>query len=388
MRGEWKKLKVKSAIILSLAFCLVTIAVSPTFALLPSTNPNLAVRFVDPGLPGTTLIYQYLTFDQYYVWNGTNFVANVYLENLDAGWALTNANFTLSYNAALTNIIGTALDSPWTGAVDTTTPGTINVNASTSASLSGDVLVLEVTFNIQGQGTQPPLPVGSFDSSYVGLSNVSLSGDFGPIATNLLKNGIVKVYAVHVHPAYDLLINGVTQFTPSVYGSPVKSVIGQGFTLIINVTGQNWGTENTTFTVTAYANTTSIGSGSISVLGWMGNSSSAYITWNTTGFKGSYRMSASPTLPEGTTGYITGLDDGWITVAMIGDITGPTTGIPDGKVDIRDLAAIARIYGANWWNPNYNINLDLTGTTLGVPDGKIDIKDLAMAAKNYGKVDP
>lgn len=331
---------------------------------------------------------QHLTFDRYQNWNGTHFVADVYLENLDIGWALTNANFTLSYNDALINLVSTALDPAWTGTVDTAIPGAIDVNASTTASLSGNVLVLQVTFNIQGQHTQPPVPIGYFDISYLALSNISLNGGVGPIPINLVKDGVVTIYAVHVHPAYDLRITGVTQFTPSVYNSPLKSVIGQGFPLIINVTGENWGTQNVTFTVTAYANMTPIGSKNITVLGWGGNSTTVSITWNPTGFKGNYRLSASPTLPEGVTGYLTNFTDGWITVAMIGDITGLTTGIPDGKVDIRDLAVLAKSFGAYWWDPNYNINYDLTGFQLGVPDGKIDIKDLALVAKNYGKTDP
>jgi len=384
-------MKVVSACTLLAVFCFGAIAVFPTYALLPSTNPNLAVRLVDPGLLGASLIDpQHLIFDQYHNWNGTHFGADVYLENLDIGWALTNANFTLSYNDALTNLVSTALDPAWTGTVDTTTTGIIDVNAITSASLSGIVLVLEVTFNIQGQHTMPPVPVGYRDISNLQLSDISLSGDAGPITINLVKDGVVTVYAVHVHPAYDLRITSVAQFTPHfISGSPQKSVVGQGFSLILNVTGENWGFENVTFTVTAYANTTPIGSENITVLGWIGNSTTAFFTWNTTSFnKGNYRISASPTLPEGETGYIMNFTDGWITVAMVGDITGLTTGIPDGKVDIRDLAVLVKNFGVYWWEPSYNINYDLTGFTLGVPDGKTDIKDLALAAKNYGKTDP
>ncbi len=77
----------------------------------------------------------------------------------------------------------------------------------------------------------------------------------------------------------------------------------------------------------------------------------------------------------------------WLIVSIIGDVNGPT-GWPDSKVDIRDLAAIAKIYGINYPDPKYNVNYDLTGFTPGVPDGKIDVKDLALAAKNFGMTDP
>lgn len=83
--------------------------------------------------------------------------------------------------------------------------------------------------------------------------------------------------------------------------------------------------------------------------------------------------------------------DGTVKVAMVGDVAGvgvfPNTS-PDGKVDIKDIAAIAKCYGAIYPSPQYVAKYDITGTTFEVPDGKIDIKDLATAAKNYGKTDP
>jgi len=378
-----REMKVASAITLLAVFCFGAIVVSPTSALLPSTNPDLAVRLVDPGIIGADLIDpQHLTFDQYHHWNGTNFEANVYIENLDSGWALTNASFTLSYNASLTSLVSATLNTSWAGPgnlVDTSTPGIINVVANNPTNPSGNVLVLNITFNIQGQSFWPPQPYGYFDTSHLDFSNISLNGDSGLIPVDLVKHGVVVVYAGHVHPAYDLWVTSIALDTS-------KTVIGQGFSLTINVTGENHGSQNSTFIVTAYANTTPIGSKNLTVQNWQANSTS--ITWNTTGFKGKYQISASPSPPEGEYGYIHNLTDGWITVAIVGDITGPTTGVPDGKVDIRDLAAIAKIYGVYWWDPSYNINYDLTGFQLGVPDRKIDIKDLALVAKNYGKTDP
>ncbi len=377
---------VKSAFALFAVFCFGMMAVFPASALFPSTNPNLAVRFVDPGLPADLIDPQHVVFDQYHNWNGTNFTTDVYLENLDIGWALTNANFTLSYNGngvEITKIVSTTLDSAWTGTIDTTTPDTINVNASTSASLSGDVLVLEITFNIQGQGTTPvPLPYGYKDFSDMIFSNVSLSGDLGSIPVNMLKNGVVTVYAEIVSPEYMLEITAITLDTS-------KTVIGQGFGVTVNVTAKNMGaleSKNYTFLITVYANTTPVGSRNITTHEWQANSTT--ITWNTTGFKGNYRISAYPSLPEGAFGMTMGLTDGWMTVSIVGDISGPTPSVPDGKVDIRDIAAIGKCYGTYYWDPGYNINYDLTGFQYGVPDRKIDIKDLALVAKNYGQTDP
>jgi hypothetical protein len=147
------KLKATSAITLLALSCLVTIAVFPAHALLPETNPDLVVRLVDPGLPpleAELVNPQDLVFKQYNIWNGTTYNATVHIEDLDAGWALTNANFTLSYDAALTNLVSTAFDPAWAGTADNTSPGMIQFDASTSASLSGDVLVLS---HLQHNGT-------------------------------------------------------------------------------------------------------------------------------------------------------------------------------------------------------------------------------------------
>jgi len=54
----------------------------------------------------------------------------------------------------------------------------------------------------------------------------------------------------------------------------------------------------------------------------------------------------------------------------------------DGKVDIRDIALVAKYFGQTV--PPAPPNCDITGST-GVPDGKIDIRDIGMVAKNFGK---
>jgi len=51
----------------------------------------------------------------------------------------------------------------------------------------------------------------------------------------------------------------------------------------------------------------------------------------------------------------------------------------DGKVDMLDIAMIAKYYGAKIGDPNYSIPCDING------DGKIDLRDLATAARNLGR---
>lgn len=54
-------------------------------------------------------------------------------------------------------------------------------------------------------------------------------------------------------------------------------------------------------------------------------------------------------------------------------------GVRDGKVDLRDVYAVGRAFGAVIGDPRYNANLDING------GGKIDLKDYYTTCKNYGK---
>jgi hypothetical protein len=114
-----------------------------------------------------------------------------------------------------------------------------------------------------------------------------------------------------------------------------------------------------------------------------GASTTLTFTWNTTGFaKGNYTIWAYAwPVPGETDTTDNTFTDGWVIVSMVGDITGPT-GWPDGKVDIRDVAKVSRIYGALSGMPGWDPNCDINN------DQKIDIKDVAAVSKQFGKIDP
>ena len=65
-------------------------------------------------------------------------------------------------------------------------------------------------------------------------------------------------------------------------------------------------------------------------------------------------------------------------VELKGDITG-LGGVPDGKVDMKDIAVVAKAFGSEPGEPGWNPIADL------YPDGKIDMKDVAIPARNFGK---
>jgi len=125
-----------------------------------------------------------------------------------------------------------------------------------------------------------------------------------------------------------------------------KTVVGQGYSLNINVTVENQGDYTETFNVTVYANTTIIETKTNITL-TSGNSTTLTFTWNTTGVaKGNYTITVEAThLPGETDTTDNTLSDGWIIVAMIGDLTGPE-GVPEGKCDMRDVYVVARAFGS------------------------------------------
>ena len=166
-----------------------------------------------------------------------------------------------------------------------------------------------------------------------------------------------------------------------------KNVVGQGFLFNATVTAANDGDFTETFNVTAYANTTTIASQNVTLAS--GTSTTLTLTWNTTGLAyGNYTISAyawpAPGEIDTANNNCTG---GWVIVSIVGDTTGPK-GIPDGKVDMRDIAVVARAFGSDGpnylypgssassnWNPNADIN----------NDGTVNMRDVALAARHFGQ---
>jgi hypothetical protein len=162
-----------------------------------------------------------------------------------------------------------------------------------------------------------------------------------------------------------------------------KTVVGQGFTLCIDLKILNYGIYDETFTVTVYANTITIATQTVTLI--TRNSKTITFNWDTAGFaKGNYTITAYayPLLGETDTADNT-LRDGWVIVAMVGDINGPD-GWPDGKVDmLYDIRSVAKLFGVEYPDPRYIANYDING------DGVIDmINDIRTVAKQFGKTDP
>lgn len=176
----------------------------------PTTNPNMAVRLVNPNpAAGSGITYgengpsppgpdpYKLNFDEYHMWNGTIFTAKVVIENLEIGWALHSAAFVVTFNDTLTAIMNIAVDPLWAGpnVVTNATPGTINAFVQNHPAPVGTVLVLTLTFAIQNQGFVDLVvrPVGAQDKSIIALSGIELFDTVGPVPTMAAKSATVTV---------------------------------------------------------------------------------------------------------------------------------------------------------------------------------------------------
>lgn len=239
-----------------------------------------------------------------------------------------------------------------------------------STSVAGGGVILTVTFKAVGG-----------NSTSLTLANTKLGDEKVPPQPipHVEYNGAVNVLGANFH---DVAVTNVTSY---------KTVIG--YSDNITVTTENLGGYAETFNVTVYANTISnttyIQSQNVTVPN--GNSQDVTFTWNTTGFaKGNYTISAYawPVLNE-TNISNNNFTSSLVKVALAGDLTGGTSNlldfVPDGKVDMKDIAVVAKFFGQDV--PPAPPNSDVTGPT-GVPEGKIDMRDIGTVAKQFGKHDP
>jgi peptide/nickel transport system substrate-binding protein len=194
------------------------------------------------------------------------------------------------------------------------------------------------------------------------------NGTYFPVTgTEYIVNGTYSKTPAFDH---DVAVTNIT---------PYKTVVGAGYSTLINVTVADEGLNTETFNVTAYANTTDIATFT-NITSTSGSSTTITFTWNTTGFaKGNYTLSAYAwPVPGETNTADNNFTGGMIIVAMVGDITGPD-GFPDGDCDIRDVSAVARLFGVSSPSPEYNPNFDIND------DGDIDIKDVSTVARHFGE---
>ncbi len=158
-----------------------------------------------------------------------------------------------------------------------------------------------------------------------------------------------------------------------------STVLAQNRTFEVDVTVTNEGATPETFTLTVYWNATNYIDSAVVTLA-IAETKLVVLEWNTTGCQryANYTLSAhaTPVPGEIDTADNTFIDPRDLVITYPGDINN------DKKVDIKDIAPIAKLFGVNCPDPRYDPNKDITC------DCKIDIKDIAIAARNFGYIEP
>jgi hypothetical protein len=269
--------------------------------------------------------------------------------------------YSLGINVTATN------QGEWAEAFNVTAYANTTVIETKEITLtSGDSAILVLARNTTGWA------IGNYalSANATILPNESDTGD------NSYTDGTVTVRL----PIYNVAVTGVV---------PSKTIVGQGYSVSVNVAVENQGDFTESFQVFAYADLEppygdeiTIGAHLVANLRSLETTILSY-TWNTSDFsEGNYTISAyAEPVPGETHIDDNTFTDGWIFVSMVGDINA------DGKVDVKDVYAVAKAYGTSLEGPNtpgraYNPNCDING------DDKVDVKDYYIVCRHYGETTP
>jgi hypothetical protein len=219
--------------------------------------------------------------------------------------------------------------------------------------VTGSGVLATITFQIKADGETP-----------LNLDDTKLLDSSLPDPNPIDHNTIDGTVHVGIH---DIAIAHVI---------PSKTVVGRGCSVNITVSVENHGDYVETFNITVYANTTEIGTQTVSYL-LNGSSTTVTFTWNTTGVPyGNYAIIANATQVPGET-YTTDntKTDGWVEVMILGDING--NGIV-GSLDFGDVGKMYLIYsGVITGPPELVWRGDING------NGKVGPSDFGDVGKMY-----
>jgi len=161
---------------------------------------------------------------------------------------------------------------------------------------------------------------------------------------------------------------------------PLRTVVGQGFPVHLNVTPCNRGNFTETFNVTVYVNGTQIEMQPVNLTKW--TSITMTFTLNTTGFAyGNYAVIAvaDTVLNEADITNNNRTCDILIHVGVPGDTSGPILGVYDGKCDMRDVSYLIIRFNSKPGSSNWNPNADVNG------DNTVNMRDISIAIINFNQ---
>jgi len=209
----------------------------------------------------------------------------------------------------------------------------------------------------------------------IGNYTISANATVVPGETDVTDNSYIDGMVTIVEPSFDVAVVDI---------NPDKTIVGDEYSLPINVTVENQADLTCTFNVTAYADLNATIIGDEIIIGIQDvtltgeNFTIIIFVWDTLGVAhGNYTISAyaTPLEAEADLEDNTYVDD-WIAVTIPGDLNG------DFDVDLYDAVELLTRYGAKKGQPSYDSICDIDG------DGDIDLYDAVKLLTNYGKKDP
>ena len=413
------------------------------FEVSPCTKEDGSYSFAwdPPASPHMGIYPHSIFFDPYGSAVGQKFNVSLYVKSLSELWYMTTVSFDLAYDAYVVDVVDheadVAVDGLWGAPSVSQAYGRLSISVgSPSTNPSGDVLVAVVTFTVMCQNHWPDgdlvayltfenvllydhvgaVPTGASESCLVEVPallsttfrhTLTIGASFGgttlpsPGSREYDEGSLVSVEAVpdpgfvlvhwHLdginagndnpfvvtmdqnHSLYAEFVSQLGRNLAVLNLTCVRAIVGWNCVVNATVTIANQGGYTETFNVTFYAGATAIDQIQL----WLPAESTVVVlmVWNTSGFaRGNYTMSvcAGP-VPEESRTDDNFMADGVICVANPGDVNG------DGKVDVRDLYAVARAYGSSEGQPNWNPACDINS------DGKVDTRDYYITCRNYGK---
>ncbi len=158
-----------------------------------------------------------------------------------------------------------------------------------------------------------------------------------------------------------------------------KTILGRGFPIIINVTVRNRSFLDENINLSINASQTVIWNSEV----FLANQSDTTLSieWapnDSFPFGNVTLIAFAEPFPDEVNTTDNTLVAGSVFVTIAGDVTS-ATGIPDGRVDMRDIGAIVAMFGKNplsaIWDPNEDINGDF----------RIDLRDIGIACNNFAR---
>ena len=193
-------------------------------------NCEITYKWSAPPVPTLTVDPLTRFYDRYSHWVNTTFTEDVMFDDLNAAWFVTNVSCTLTFDPSFLEVLSVTFDPVWNVATSYTidnVAGTVDLFAETNQSISGDVVIATLEFNITSQGTYPEIYESDLDfASYMVFDHtINITDVYG---TNVVPGHITVEGFLAVHmPHLEVVPNEV------VVGP--EYVVGQEFTVSVDI---------------------------------------------------------------------------------------------------------------------------------------------------------